>query len=139
MFKCIKLVICHSLRMKLSPCTLGDTWSLSPEKEEEKFWSTFCGRIGGCFSSGSASGTLLSCLVLGSTVSICHGLGLSLYLRPGSLLGGDAGNLLFWSRLHSLKAVSGGLVGLQLWHSSRRPGSVFSVVSANRKAFLGIL
>lgn len=84
MFKCTKLVVCHSLGLKLSPCTLGDTWSLSTEVEEEKFWGTFYGRVG-CFFSGSASGTFLSCLALGSTLSICQGLGLSLDLRPGSL------------------------------------------------------
>lgn len=87
MFECTKLVVCHSLGMKLSQCTLGNTWSLSPEMEEEKFWSAFCGRVGGCFFSGSASGTSLSCLALGSTVSICQGLGLSLDLRAGSLPG----------------------------------------------------
>lgn len=38
--------------------------------------------------------------------------------------GGDIGSLLFCSRMSlcSLRAVSGGLVGLQLWHSSSRLG-----------------
>lgn len=67
MFKCTKLAVCHSPGMKCSPCTIGITWSLSPEMEEGKFQSTFCRRVGGCFFSESASGTFLSCISLPRT------------------------------------------------------------------------
>lgn len=69
--------------------------SLSRDGRREVLGYLLWRRVGGCFFSGSASGTFLSCLALGSTLSICQGLGLSLDLRPGSLPGKRPGQSAF--------------------------------------------
>lgn len=111
MFKRAKLVVCHSLwdwnRASLS---LGIPVLLSHQRwRKRSVWCTSCGRGGGLLFCGSASGTSPFWLAVGSTVSICRQLGLSLdLLDPAVCWGGDLRNLLFWSRLslHSVKAVS---------------------------------
>ena len=125
MLKRAKLVICHGLwdwnRASLS---LGIPVLLSHQRlRKRSAWCTSCGRGGGPSFSGSASGTSPFRLVVGSAVSIGQQLGLSLDLSdPAVCWGGDLRNLLFWSRLslHSVKAVSEGILVFRLWHSSNR-------------------